>query len=653
LAAELVLSQLSGATVAPGRYVVPSSYVQRESCGCLPAGHAATAHDRPGAGDAVERFTQSIVAADLSHGPATELTVRNLALQVHDIYLDAAQREPTASSLMRLSQICEDIYWHHPARSTFDAIESLALQLSSELQAALGELPPGAGERLDHCTAQVRLSLNKALLDVRNNSYYELRKAIRNEYHITLDLLNNHDKDPRLLEWMRHTEARLGVLALWQHERPEQGPAAKALTAPDEPPLDIVGTFDASGQHLELPSNTTNVGSFPPLTLLDTQGDPSFVCVFPVKSPVRDWGFLAIAQPAGDRLDQEAYFTWSALFSEAMDYRALLRSLQQKSEDLALSYERERDMAQTIRESEERYALAARAANDGLWDWDLSKGTIYYSSRWKQMLGFAEDEITSSPDEWLRRAHHDDRALLISELEDLKRGRSASIMNEHRVLARDGTYIWVLCRGLAVPGEGRPATRVVGSFTDVTQRRALEDRLRRQALYDSLTGLANRLLFLDRLSQAMASAKRRAGWSYTVLWLDLDNFKQLNDSLGHLYGDKLLVQVAERIRAHIRETDTASRFGGDEFVLLLQDADDPKSLEAVVRRLSERLNEPYDLDGQVVTVTASIGVAISTAGYERPEEVLRDADLAMYRAKAMGRGTYVKFNSALSSAPGR
>ncbi|MGC8628241.1 MAG: diguanylate cyclase domain-containing protein, partial [Acidimicrobiales bacterium] len=608
---------------------------------------------RPGDGDAVERFTQSVLAGGPKHVPATELTVRNLASQVRDIYLDAAQREPTASSLVRLSQICEDIYWHHPARSTFDAIESLALQLSSELLADLGELPAGAADRLGHCTAQVRLSLTKALLDVRNNSYYELRKAIRDEYQITLDLLNNHDKDPRLLDWVRHTEARLGVLALWQHDRPGQGPTADASVAPDEPPLEVVGTFDASGRQLELPANSMDVGSFPPLALLEAQGATSFVCVFPVKSPVKDWGFLAIAQPAGARLEQEAYFTWSALFSEALDYRALLSSLRQKSEDLERSYERERDMAQAIRESEERYALAARAANDGLWDWDLSKGTIYYSSRWKQMLGLAEDEVTSSPDEWLRRAHRDDRALLVSELEELKQGRSASIMNEHRVKAHDGNYIWVLCRGLAVPGDGRPAARIVGSFTDVTQRRALEDRLRRQALYDSLTGLANRLLFLDRLSQAMASAKRRPGWSYTVLWLDLDNFKQLNDSLGHLYGDKLLVQVAERIRAHIRETDTASRFGGDEFVLLLQDADDPKSLEAVVRRLSERLNEPYDLDGQVVTVTASIGVAISTAGYERPEEVLRDADLAMYRAKAIGHGTYVKFNSALSATTGR
>jgi diguanylate cyclase (GGDEF)-like protein len=213
-------------------------------------------------------------------------------------------------------------------------------------------------------------------------------------------------------------------------------------------------------------------------------------------------------------------------------------------------------------------------------------------------------------------------------------------MYEHRVMANNGDYLWVLCRGLAVPGGGAPATRIVGSFTDITDRRTLEERLRHEALFDSLTGLPNRVLFLDRLAQAVATAKRQRGYSYTVLWLDLDNFKELNDSLGHPLGDKVLVEVAERLRRDLREADTAARFGGDEFALLLQDIADLPTVERLVERLLGRLRVPYEIDGHRVVVTASVGIATSTVGYERPEDVLRDADIAMYRVKSTGRGTY-------------
>ncbi len=204
-----------------------------------------------------------------------------------------------------------------------------------------------------------------------------------------------------------------------------------------------------------------------------------------------------------------------------------------------------------------------------------------------------------------------------------------------------------LCRGLAVPGEGGPATRIVGSLTDVTERHLLEERLRHQALFDSLTGLPNRVLFMDRLSQAVATAKRRLGYTYTVLWLDLDNFKNLNDSLGHQFGDKLLVHVAERIRAQLRESDTAARFGGDEFAFLVLDIPDFAAVQRIVRRLLDSLRAPYQLDGHEVVVTGSLGVATSTTGYEYPEDVLRDADIAMYRAKSTARGSYATFDASM------
>jgi diguanylate cyclase (GGDEF)-like protein/PAS domain S-box-containing protein len=341
---------------------------------------------------------------------------------------------------------------------------------------------------------------------------------------------------------------------------------------------------------------------------------------------------------------------WSAMFSEALDHRALTRSLSQRSEDLARSYEREKEMAQAVRESEERYALAAQAANDGLWDWDLARGTVYYSPRWKETLGYTGTDIGDEPEDWLLRVHPDDRAALFSALSGLKKGQQPSLINEHRVRAGDGTYKWALCRGLAVPGAGEPATRIVGSLTDVTERHLLEERLRHQALFDSLTGLPNRVLFMDRLSQAVANARRHPGYTYTVLWLDLDNFKNLNDSLGHQFGDKLLVQVADRIRAQLREPDTAARFGGDEFALLVLDVPDFTSVQGIVRRLLDSLLVPYQLDGHEVVVTGSLGVATSATGYDCPEDVLRDADIAMYRAKSTARGSYATFDQSMHAS---
>jgi diguanylate cyclase (GGDEF)-like protein/PAS domain S-box-containing protein len=417
----------------------------------------------------------------------------------------------------------------------------------------------------------------------------------------------------------------------------------------------VVGAYESCSKGIVPTTGSYPVEYFPPVELFQSTGRGQVVLLFPVTSEERDWGILSVAVPLDSGfLGQDTYFQWEALLSEALDYQQVLRSLRERSrqlhergEQLALSYRREREMAQAVRESEERYALAARAANDGMWDWDLDRGTVYYSSRWSEMLGYPDDAIGDRPEEWLDRVHAEDRPGLMSELVAVKLGERASVLHEHRVRTLDGSYIWVMCRGLAVPGVGRPATRIVGSLTDVTGRRLLEERLRQQALYDSLTGLPNRVLFLDRLAQALANSKRRASSNYTVLWLDLDGFKILNDSLGHQMGDRLLVQVAERIRSQLRESDTAARFGGDEFAVLLHDIPDMGTVRAVVERLIDHLGTVYDLDDNEIVVTASVGVATGTAGYERPEDVLRDADIAMYRAKSDGRGTYAVFDSSM------
>ncbi|MBN1171562.1 MAG: EAL domain-containing protein, partial [Micromonosporaceae bacterium] len=177
--------------------------------------------------------------------------------------------------------------------------------------------------------------------------------------------------------------------------------------------------------------------------------------------------------------------------------------------------------------------------------------------------------------------------------------------------------------------------------------RQQEDRLRRAALYDKLTGLPNRALFIDRLRQSIKRTRRRSGYHFAVLFLDLDGFKVVNDSLGHSAGDRLLVQVAERIKTDLRDVDTAARFGGDEFLVLLEDLANLSVPIDVARRLHASLSRPFRLQGQEVVVSASIGIALGSTRYEDPEEVLRDADIAMYTAKSREKGSHAIFDIAM------
>jgi PAS domain S-box-containing protein len=198
-----------------------------------------------------------------------------------------------------------------------------------------------------------------------------------------------------------------------------------------------------------------------------------------------------------------------------------------------------------LRESEERYALAARGANDGLWDWNLASGSVYFSPRWKLMLGSDEDEIGTSPDEWFTRIHPDDVARVRSDVNAHLKGATPQFESEHRLMHRDGAYRWMLVRGLAIRDDNGRPSRFAGSLTDITEGK----------VSDPLTGLPNRLLFLDRLERAVQRRKRDRGNLYAVLFLDLDRFKFVNDSLGHLSGDRLLVAISRRLQHCLRATD--------------------------------------------------------------------------------------------------
>jgi diguanylate cyclase (GGDEF)-like protein/PAS domain S-box-containing protein len=300
-----------------------------------------------------------------------------------------------------------------------------------------------------------------------------------------------------------------------------------------------------------------------------------------------------------------------------------------------------------LRESEDRYALSARGANDGLWVWDLRTNEVYYSPRWKAMLGYAEEEIGGTPDDWFSRVHEDDIHILRSALDHHLLGHTPHFENEHRMRAKSGEVRWMLSRGLAVRDSSGNALRIAGSQTDITERKRAEERLTFDAFHDALTQLPNRALFMDRLQRAIDAQRRYPDALYAVLFLDLDRFKVVNDSLGHTIGDELLVAVAERLHANLRASDTVARLGGDEFAVLVEEIHDIGGAVRTAGRIHDDLTVPFMIAGHEIFTTVSTGIAVSTTGYERPEDVLRDADIAMYRAKAQGKARHEVFDAAM------
>ena len=304
---------------------------------------------------------------------------------------------------------------------------------------------------------------------------------------------------------------------------------------------------------------------------------------------------------------------------------------------------------EALKESEERYALAARGANDGLWDWDVQADVVYFSPRWKNMLGYQENEIGDKPEEWLGRIHDADRERVKEEIAAHQRGLTPQFESEHRVLHKDATFRWMLSRGLAVHNESGKTLRMAGWQTDITEGK----------VSDPLTGLPNRLLFADRLGRLIKHTKRRKDYQFAVLFLDLDGFKMINDSLGHLIGDQLIVEVAIRLEKCLRATDTVARLGegfivarlgGDEFTVLLDDLKDPTDAKAAADRLMKAVTSPFILGGREVFTSVSIGIALSNSSYEQPEEILRDADTAMYRAKSLGKARYEVFDADMRAS---
>ena len=293
----------------------------------------------------------------------------------------------------------------------------------------------------------------------------------------------------------------------------------------------------------------------------------------------------------------------------------------------------------------DRLETTWEGSRDGLWDWDVASDKLRLSPRWKAMFGYAPDELTDRPDEWFRRVHPRDLDELRVAIDAHLDGRTDSLEVEFRILHKDGSWRWVLCRGQR---HSRHAL-LGGSVTDVTSIKKAENKILLEAFHDPLTGLPNKRLFLDRLSLALARRRNRPGLPLAVLYLDLDRFHKVNDSLGVDAGDDLLVEVKDRLTGLLRLGDTLGRLGGDKFALLLDGVGGPGQTVQFAEELIEVLKQPLQIAGLEVFASGSVGIALSKDGQERPEDLVRDAITAMHRAKLDGATSVELYDPEMNS----
>lgn len=312
--------------------------------------------------------------------------------------------------------------------------------------------------------------------------------------------------------------------------------------------------------------------------------------------------------------------------------------------------ERSRRLAEVdLKRSEERYALAARGANDGLWDWDMLSGTFYTSPRWQQMLGLRADRIAGMPGDWFDRVHRDDIDTLRAAIDAHLAGSSAHLEQELRMRHADGEDRWVTVRGMAVRDEMGRAARFAGSMTDITARKLAERQLMFNALHSHLTGLSNRALLIDRTDQALQLWSRDKNADVIMAVLDLDRFGHFNESLGQKVGDDILIMVARNLEQAMRPDDTLAHLGEDEFAVTRFAAGNVEAqVEDLLGTLKAVMSQRLEIADRSLEIEASIGFVIaSQAAGAAADELLRDANLALYRAKAQGRNQVVRFEPGM------
>lgn len=324
-------------------------------------------------------------------------------------------------------------------------------------------------------------------------------------------------------------------------------------------------------------------------------------------------------------------------------------ALNLKTQALAEEVEEHTATSTALKASEQRWQFAVESSGDGLWDWNPIHNTVFYSPQWLNILGLNDKENNASIELWESRLHPDDRVQVWDTITRLLAGDSVQFSSEHRLLAADGQYRWVLARGRVIQrtAEGR-AERVIGTLSDIGERKAAQAQIEYLATRDPVTDLPNRILLSDRLQQAIAEAQR-ASSQIALLFLDLDHFKYINDSLGDHVGDALLRQVAMRIESRMRKGDTVARVGGDEFIVMLKDMRTVTDVSALAGQILRAVAEPYEVEEHRLNTSCSIGISLFPDDAKDAQTLLRNADIAMYHAKGKTRNSFEFFSTEMNS----
>ncbi len=326
---------------------------------------------------------------------------------------------------------------------------------------------------------------------------------------------------------------------------------------------------------------------------------------------------------------------------------SLKEDLQHSNDQLTCEIEKRKLAQKTTEKSEQRLSAALEASNEGIWEWSPTNGELFLSPTFYSMLGYKNGIYNNNFEAWTSIIHSKDRAAFIQKTKRGIKELNFTIEHEFRIKRADGKYIWVLSKGSRINVKCTSLMCIFGTITDIDQQKNAEKKMKHMINFDSLTGLPNRIFLNNLLAKKIASSKRM-NQKFALLFIDLNRFKIVNDSLGHSKGDVLLKDVANRLTDLIREEDAVSRLGGDEFTIFLDNIDQANDIIPVVNRIISSFHEPFFISGHQVVVGPSIGIAMYPDDAKSGEELLKRADVAMYRAKRMGTDSYSFYTSDMN-----
>lgn len=352
---------------------------------------------------------------------------------------------------------------------------------------------------------------------------------------------------------------------------------------------------------------------------------------------------IAMGVDITDRKNAESRLTESYMELESVHGELVTKEI-----ELHLQYDDLNIRGNELKRSEERYRLAVEGVNDGIWDWDGKDGKLFMSKRSRMIMGFEMDKEYFTIEKWFNVILSEDQDRFVRNLNKyITEPQKKHFQIEYRIQMPDNKIKWIRTRGMATWDKSGIPIRVAGSITDITEQKLSDEKIHQLAYYDAMTGLPNRSLLMDRFIIAAANAQRK-GKKVAVFFLDLDNFKTINDTIGHSFGDELLLKVGEQLKMKLRKSDTLARLGGDEFIMLQANVKDMEEVFHLAVRMLEIFKSPWVLDKREFYVTASIGISIYPNDGSDLQELMKNADAAMYRAKESGKNNFQVFTQELN-----